>query len=136
MAISALSQLDAEASAEPELGSDEQRMHVLADTLAMKLRLGYEIESETEFGAVIFSPSPRRWLGIRKGQDNQRFAIQIHRDRATNIERNKPKPHEHADPRARSDPAELLRLAFARRAEPLLIARKWPVAELARPWAV
>jgi hypothetical protein len=88
MAISALPQLPAEASVELELGSDEQRMHVLADVLAMKLRLGYEIESETEFGAVIFSPSPRRWLGIRKGQDNQRFTIQIDEDGATNIERN------------------------------------------------
>jgi len=39
-------------------------------------------------------------------------------------------------PRAWSDPAQLLRLAFAGRAEPLLIAREWPVAELARPWAV
>jgi len=88
MAIPALSHPDAEASAGPELGSDEQRMHVLADTLEMKLRLGYEIESETEFGAVIFSPSPRRWLGIRKGQDNQRFTIQINDDGGTNIERN------------------------------------------------
>ncbi len=87
MAISAPSQLPTEASVEPELGSDEQRMHVLADTLAMKLRLGYEIESETEFGAVIFSPSPRRWLGIRKGQDNQRFTIQINDDGGTDIER-------------------------------------------------
>jgi hypothetical protein len=88
MATSALSQPPAEASVEPELGSDEQRMHVLADTLAMKLRLGYEIESETEFGAVIFSPSPRRWLGIRKGQDNQRFTIQVDEAGTTNIERN------------------------------------------------
>jgi hypothetical protein len=88
MAISALPHAPAEASAEPELGSDEQRMHVLADTLAMKLRLGYEIESETEFGAVIFSPSPRRWLGVRKGLDNQRFTIQIDEGGATNIERN------------------------------------------------
>ena len=52
MATSALSHLPAEASAEPELGSDEQRIHVLADLLATKLRLGYEIESETAFGAV------------------------------------------------------------------------------------
>lgn len=88
MGISALSHPSSEASAEPELGSDEQRIHVLADTLAMKLKLGYEVESETEFGAVIFSPSPRRWLGIRKGQDNQRFTIQIDQDGATNIERN------------------------------------------------
>ena len=88
MAISALSHLPAEASAEPELGSDEQRLHVLADILTLKLRLGYEIESEAEFGAVIFSPSPRRWLGIRKGIDNQRFTIQINEDGATNIERN------------------------------------------------
>lgn len=88
MATSALSHLPAVASAEPELGSDEQRIHVLADLLATKLRLGYEIESETEFGAVFFSPSPRRWLGIRKGPDNQRFTIQINEDGATNIERN------------------------------------------------
>ena len=63
-------------------------MHLLADVLAMKLRLGYEIESETYFAAVIFSPSPRRWLGMRKGPVNQRFAIQIDEDGATNIERN------------------------------------------------
>jgi hypothetical protein len=88
MAISALPHAPAEGSAEPQLGSDEQRIHVLADTLAMKLRLGYEIESETEFGPVIFSPSPRRWLGVRKGLDNQRFTIQIDEGGATNIERN------------------------------------------------
>ena len=88
MAISALSQLPAEPSVEPESGSDQQRMHVLADLLAMKNRLGYEIESETDFAAVIFSPSPRRWLGMRKGQDNQRFRIQIDEDGSTSIERN------------------------------------------------
>ena len=88
MAISAPSHLPAEASVEPELGSDAQRMHVLASTLELKLRLGYEIESETEFSAVIFSPSPRRWLGVRKGLDNQRFTIQIDEAGATNIERN------------------------------------------------
>jgi hypothetical protein len=88
MGISALSHPSSEASAEPKLGSNEQRIHVLADTLATKLRLGYEVESETEFGAVIFSPSPRRWLGIRKGRDNQRFTIEIDQDGATNIERN------------------------------------------------
>ena len=69
-------------------------MHLLADVLAMKLRLGYEIESETDFAAVVFSPSPRRWLGMRKGQDNQRFAIQIDEDGATNIERTTPEPHD------------------------------------------
>ena len=69
------------------MGSDEQPIHVLADTLATKLRLGYEVESETEFGAVIFSTSPRRWLGIRRGQDDQRYTIQIDQDGATNIER-------------------------------------------------
>ena len=88
MATSALSHLPGEASAEPELGSDAQRVHVLSDLLATKLRLGYEIESETEFGAVIFSPSRRRWLGMRKGQDNQRFTIQINESGETNIERN------------------------------------------------
>jgi hypothetical protein len=88
MATSALSHMPAEASNAPELGSDEQRTDVLADILAMKHRLGYEIESQTEFGAVIFTPSPRRWLGIRKGTDNQRFTIQIKEDGATNIERN------------------------------------------------
>jgi hypothetical protein len=87
MAISALSRLPADVSVEPELGSDEQRIHVLADIIALKLRLGYEIESETEFGAVIFSPSPRRWLGIRKGVDNQRFTIEINGDGETRIER-------------------------------------------------
>ena len=93
MTTSALSHLP-EASAESELGSDEQRIHVLADILAMKHRLGYEIESETEFGAVIFSPSPRRWLGIRKGVDNQRFTIQINEEGATNIERNQTESHD------------------------------------------
>lgn len=87
MAISALSQPSAEASLEPELGSPEQRTGLLAELLAMKLRLGYEIESETDFAAVIFSPSPRRWLRMRKGQDNQRFAIRIGEDGTTHIER-------------------------------------------------
>jgi hypothetical protein len=90
MATSAPSQLPVEASAELELGSDEQRQHVLADILETKLRLGYEIEYETAFGAVFFSPSPRRWIGMRKGLDNQRFTIQINEDGATNIERNQP----------------------------------------------
>ena len=87
MAISALSQPPAEASLEPELGSHEQRTDLLAELLAMKLRLGYEVESETDFAAVIFSPSPRRWLRMRKGLDNQRFTIRIDEDGATNIER-------------------------------------------------
>jgi len=88
MAISAPSQLPTEASVEPELGSDEQRMHLLADVLAMKLRLGYEIESETDFAAVVFSPSRAGGWGCARGQDNQRFAIQIDQDGATNVERN------------------------------------------------
>ena len=67
MGISALSHPPSEASAEPELGSDEQRSHVLADTLATKLRLGYEIESETEFGAVICTPKPHDLAGRELG---------------------------------------------------------------------
>jgi hypothetical protein len=39
-------------------------------------------------------------------------------------------------PGARLEPAQLLRLALARGAESLVFDRKWPVAELARPWAV
>jgi hypothetical protein len=77
MAVSVLSPSPAEASAEPVTYSTAQRRRVLADVLAMKLRLGYEILSETEFGAVVCTPSPRRWLWTRSGRENQHLGITI-----------------------------------------------------------
>jgi hypothetical protein len=43
----------------------------------MKLRLGYEVLSETEFGAVVCTPSPRRWFWTRTGRENQHLNITI-----------------------------------------------------------
>jgi hypothetical protein len=71
----------------PRLASVQQRMETLAALLKVKLGVGYEVESETDFGAVIFTPSPRRWLGLRKGLDNQRVAIMIDETGRTHITR-------------------------------------------------
>lgn len=92
MAIPALPHPSAEASVEPERGSDEQRRRLLAYVLATKHHMGYEIQSETEFGAVIFTPSPRRWLRMRKGQANERMTIKIKEDGTTSIDRSKHNP--------------------------------------------
>ena len=45
-------------------GSVEHRKHVLAK----KLRSGYELDSESEFGAVVFT---RRWLWMQSGRDTR-----------------------------------------------------------------
>ena len=90
MAISALIHPPAEVPVQLERGSDEQRRHLLAYVLAIKHQMGYEIESESEFGAVIFTPSPRRWLRIRKGQDNERITINIGESGLTSFERGEP----------------------------------------------
>jgi hypothetical protein len=60
---------------EDEAVSSEQRKLAFADALGLKSRLGYEIESQSDFEAVIFSPSPRRWLGTRAGKENQRLIM-------------------------------------------------------------
>ena len=57
--------------------SPKRRKALLASILATKLRLGYELESETEFGAVVCTPSPRRWLWMRKGRKNQLVNIAV-----------------------------------------------------------
>lgn len=90
MAISALNHPPSEASVQLERGSDEQRKHLLAYVLATKHQMGYEIESESEFGAVIFTPSPRRWLRTRRGQDNERITINIGENGSTSFERGEP----------------------------------------------
>jgi hypothetical protein len=87
MAISALTHPPAEAPVQLERGSDEQRKHLLAYVLATKHRMGYEIESESEFGAVIFTPSPRRWLRTRKGRENERITVSIGENGSTSFER-------------------------------------------------
>jgi hypothetical protein len=77
MAVSALSPSPTEISVGPVAHSPAQRRRVLSDVLAMKLRLGYEVLSETEFGAVVCTPSPRRWLWTRSGHANQQLNITI-----------------------------------------------------------
>jgi hypothetical protein len=62
-------------SVEDEPVSFEQRKLAFADALVVKSRLGYEVESQSDFEAVIFSPSPRRWLGTRAGKKNQRLVM-------------------------------------------------------------
>ena len=94
MAIPALSHPPAEAPVQPERGSDEQRKHLLAHVLATKHQMGYEVESQTEFGAVIFTPSPRRWLRTRTGIDNERITINIGEDGTTRFDRSRFKPHD------------------------------------------
>ncbi len=98
MAISALPHPTADASLELERGSDAQRKQLLAHVLATKHEMGYEVESQTEFGAVIFTPSPRRWLRMRNGQDNERITITIREDGTTNIDRSQSTPHDLAAP--------------------------------------
>lgn len=100
MATPALSHPSAEASVEPEpeRGSDEQRRRLLAYVLATKHEMGYEIQSQSEFGAVIFTPSPRRWLRIREGRANDRMTIRIREDGTTDIDRSKPEPPQATTP--------------------------------------
>lgn len=74
MAVSVLSPPSTDATS---TGSAERRRQTLSDVLAMKLRLGYEVESQTEFGAVVFTPSRRRWLWMRAGPENPRLIIAI-----------------------------------------------------------
>ena len=85
MAVSVLSPPSTDATPETLTGSVEHRHQVLSDALAMKLRLGYEVESETEFGAVVFTPSPRRWLWTRTGPENPRLTIAIDEDGKLNM---------------------------------------------------
>jgi hypothetical protein len=77
MAGSVLSSPPTEASARPVTSSAAERQRTLAEVLAMKVRLGYELVSETEFGAVVCTPSPRRWLGTRAGRKNQHLNITV-----------------------------------------------------------
>ncbi len=77
MALSHVSAAPAEAPRGTVDCSSEQRRELLSDVLAMKLRLGYEVVSETEFGAVVCTPSPRRWLRTRTGRENQQLSIAI-----------------------------------------------------------
>lgn len=78
MALSVLSSPSAEpAVAQPVCCSDAQRRRLLSDVLAMKRRLGYEVLSETEFSAVVCTPSPRRWLWTRTGRQNTHLNIAI-----------------------------------------------------------
>ena len=71
----------------PEAVSPLERKSILEKVLAKQLRLGYEIESQTESGAVVFTPSPRRWLGTRNGRKNERLTIEIDEAGGTSISR-------------------------------------------------
>ena len=71
----------------PEPASDLERRRILENVLAKQLRLGYAVESQTEFGAVVFTPSPRRWLWTRKGRENQRITVAIDEVGRTSISR-------------------------------------------------
>lgn len=66
-----------DAPAEDEPVSIEQRKSTFADALVVKERLGYEVESQSDFEAVIFTPSPRRWLGTRAGKENTRLVMEL-----------------------------------------------------------
>jgi hypothetical protein len=81
-----LSPVTAEAIA-PQPVSPLERKRTLEKVLAKQLRLGYEIESQAEFGAVVFTPSPRRWLWTRKGRENQRITVAIDEVGGTSISR-------------------------------------------------
>jgi len=85
MAVSVLSSPPPEASGPPVTDSSARRRHVLADVLAKKLRLGYELVSETEFGAVVCTPSPRRWLRTRTGRKNPHLNITVDETGTTHL---------------------------------------------------
>jgi hypothetical protein len=76
MAVSLPSLSPTEAVREPVAGFADRRQ-VLAEVVAMKLRLGYELVSEDEFAAVVRTRSPRRWLWMRKGRANPCLSIAI-----------------------------------------------------------
>ena len=65
--------------ASPEPVGDE-RQRALALALVAKTELGYEVESKADFEAVIFSPSPRRWLRTRPGRENDRLVVSVNDD--------------------------------------------------------
>jgi hypothetical protein len=67
-------------SLEPAPVGNEERKRALADALVAKGELGYEIESQTDFEAVIFTPSPRRWLRTRAGRVNDRLIVTMNDD--------------------------------------------------------
>ena len=77
MAVSLLPAPSTDASPQPEGDSSERRRSTLARIVAAKLQLGYELVSKTEFGAVVCTPSPRRWLWTRKGRENRPLNIAI-----------------------------------------------------------
>lgn len=77
MAVSVLSPPSTDATPEALICSGDRRRQILSDVVAMKLRLGYEVESQTEFDAVVFTPSPRRWLWLLPGPENPRLTIAI-----------------------------------------------------------
>jgi hypothetical protein len=64
-----------DAPAEDAPVSLKQRKLAFADALVVKDRLGDEVESQSDFEAVIFTPSPRRWLGTRAGKENHRLIM-------------------------------------------------------------
>jgi hypothetical protein len=64
-------------SAGPALVGVEQKQHAFGEALLAKAELGYEVESQTDFEAVVFTPSPRRWLRTRAGRDNDRLIVTI-----------------------------------------------------------
>ena len=86
MVVSPPSPLPVKAVA-PEAVSPLERKNILEKVLAKRLRLGYEVESQTEFGGVVFTPSPRRWLGTRSGRENERLTIEIDEAGGTSISR-------------------------------------------------
>lgn len=77
MAVSPYLPPSTDASTQSNGESPKRRRAMLASVLETKLRLGYELVSETEFGAVVCSPSPRRWLWMRKGRENPHLTIAI-----------------------------------------------------------
>lgn len=62
---------------EPRSVDLEQRQHAFGEALIAKAELGYEIESQTDFEAIVFTPSPRRWLWTRAGRANDRLIVTI-----------------------------------------------------------
>lgn len=80
MAVFAPQAPSTEVSSETRTGWRAERRSILADAVALRVRLGYEVESRTEFSAVVFTPSPRRWLWMRRGSENSRLTVTVDDD--------------------------------------------------------
>ncbi len=55
----------------------ETRKQTLAEILSVKLEQGYQVESQRDTEAVLFTPGRRRWFGLFGGGVGGRLIISV-----------------------------------------------------------